>query len=260
MTADGKLDGVCGRYVTSRSAADIAAAFQVGRVESEQLTIDYNVAPTKDVPVVLERPAADGAPTRRVRVLRTARWGLVPGWAQNTAIGLRLINARAETVARKPAYRGAFAARRCLLPADGYYEWRGDRPGRRQPYFVRRRDGDGLAMAGLYELWRDPAQPGGDPSGWLWTCTIITAAAEPDLTELHHRMPVVLEPEQHDAWLDAGSTDPARLHRLLNPAHGRFEAYPVSPAVSDVRANGPHLLDPIKPGVTDRGSTQEPLF
>ncbi len=132
-----------------------------------------------------------------VRELRVVRWGLVPFWAKDTSIGSRLINARAETVATKPAFRRAFARHRCLLPADGFYEWEksGDpKHPRKQPYYIRREDGGVLAFAGLYELWRDKDQPEDDRDSWLWTATIITTRAEDEVGRIHDRMPMVIDP------------------------------------------------------------------
>ena len=160
-----------------------------------------------------------------------------------------MINARMETVAEKPAFRKAFASRRCLVPADGYFEWYAtSQTGPRgkpvkQPFFIRPREGGVLAMAGLYEIWRDHAVADTDPGGWRWTCTIITTTAEDDLGRIHDRMPLMVEPDRWDAWLDP--THPAALD-LLEPAlPGRLEAYPVGPLVNNVRNNGPELIAPL---------------
>ena len=195
------------------------------------------------------------------RELRVVRWGLVPFWAKDPSIGSRLINARAETVASKPAFRRAFSRRRCLLPADGYYEWQRpgeeatDTPGGRgkggtkQPYFIFRRDGGPLAFAGLYELWRDESVPDDHEHAWLWTATIITTSAPDELGKIHERMPMIIEPDRWADWLDPESKDPADLMSLLAPAAaGGLDSYPVSTAVNSVRNNGPHLLERIDPG------------
>lgn len=243
---------MCGRYVSARRRRELLDTFEVERdATQEELPPDYNVAPTKPVYAVLTRDH-DGA---KVRQLRVVRWGLVPSWAANPAIGSRLINARAETVAEKPAFRRAFARRRCLLPADGYYEWytldgdgRAARRPRKQPFFIRPEDGGVLAMAGLYEAWRDPTRPEDDPQAWLVTCAVITTRAQDALGRIHDRMPVIVEPAHWADWLDPARAAPDDLRGLLTlPQPGRLVADPVSTAVNDVRNNGPELLRPLPP-------------
>ncbi|MGH3305320.1 MAG: SOS response-associated peptidase, partial [Streptosporangiaceae bacterium] len=178
---------MCGRYASARKRIELLEEFGVQRdAVTEPLQPDFNVAPTKPVYAVLERPApADGGPADLapadaegagrepvLRELRVMRWGLVPFWAKDPRIGSRMINARVETVAAKPAFRRAFAKRRCLLPADGYYEWQARRDAPKQPVYISPRDGRSLAFAGLYELWRDPAVTSEDPAAWRWTATI----------------------------------------------------------------------------------------
>jgi putative SOS response-associated peptidase YedK len=258
---------MCGRYASSRRPEDLVEEFEVEEtVLPAPLAPDYNVAPTKEVYAVLERPAKQDRP--RQRQLRALTWGLVPSWAKDPSIGNRMINARLETAAEKPAFRRAFAARRCLLPADGYYEWyspgRGadDRPDeesgstrgrdkpRKQPFFIRPGDGSVLVMAGLYEIWRDPRRAEDDPDRFRWTCTVLTTRAEDGLGRIHDRMPLLVDPAGYAAWLDPGGAaaadDPAALRELLVPAApGRLEAYPVSTSVNDVRNNGPDLVVPV---------------
>ena len=251
---------MCGRYASSRRPDDLVEEFDVVETVVEQaLAPDYNVAPTKEVYAVLERtpsargagPEAGGAEDEPHRQLRVLRWGLVPSWAKDPSIGNRMINARMETVAEKPAFRRAFASRRCLLPADGYYEWyetqeltAKGKP-RKQPYFIHPRDGGSLAMAGLYELWRDPTRDEDDPHRWLWTCTVITTDAADDLGRIHDRMPLMVEPERWSTWLDPRSSEDDLLGLLVPAAPGRLEAHPVSAAVGNVRNNGPELLEPL---------------
>src|SRR5579859_7107600 len=183
-----------------------------------------------------------------MRELRTVRWGLVPSWAKDVSIGSRMINARAETVSEKPSFRSAFAKRRCLLPADGYYEWQpppAGTKGPKQPYFICRRDHGPLAFAGLYELWRDRSIEGDDPAAWLWTATVITTSAPDELGEIHDRMPMVIDPASWADWLDPVNADAADLAALLSPAAASgLISYPVSPAVNSVRNNGPELIEP----------------
>jgi putative SOS response-associated peptidase YedK len=185
-----------------------------------------------------------------VRELRVVRWGLVPFWAKDISIGSRLINARAETVATKPAFRRAFARHRCLLPADGFYEWEksGDqKKGAKQPYYIRREDGGVLAFAGLYELWRDKDRPDDDPDSWLWTATIITTRAEDEVGRIHDRMPMVIEPARWADWLDPTATSAEALHGLMTPAASvHLTTYPVSTEVNSVRHNGPGLIEPME--------------
>ncbi|MFE2378004.1 SOS response-associated peptidase [Streptomyces sp. NPDC059398] len=182
---------MCGRFAASRGPEDLAEVFGVEKGDpAEPVAPDWNVAPTKTVQVVLERPLKDAASRRPVRQLRNLKWGLVPSWAKSPEGAARMINARAETVQEKPSFRRAFAARRCLVPADGYYEWMTEQDERRlevegkkkrtrkQPYFVTPADGSVMAFAGLYEFWRDPALPGDHPQAWWATCAILTTEAE----------------------------------------------------------------------------------
>ena len=246
---------MCGRYASSRKPEDLVEEFDV--VESRvtaPLEADFNVAPTKEVYAVVERPPsrrADEAARPPQRQLRVLRWGLVPSWAKDAAIGNRMINARMETVADKPAFRRAFAARRCLLPADGYYEWyptqeltAAGKP-RKQPFFIRPKDSGTLAMAGLYEIWRDPARGDDDPERFRWTCTVLTTEAEDAVGHLHDRMPLLVEPERWGDWLDPTASGPDLLDLLVPAAPGRLEAYPVSTRVGNVRNNGPELVEPL---------------
>jgi len=246
---------MCGRYASSRRPDDLAEEFEVdGPRPDEPLAADFNVAPTKPVYAVLERQARDetGERTDEVaRQLRVLTWGLVPSWAKDPAIGSRMINARMETVAEKPAFRRAFASRRCLLPADGYYEWyptqaltAKGKPAK-QPFFIRPRDGGVLAMAGLYEIWRDPDRAEDDPDRFRWTCTVITTDAPDDLGRIHDRMPLMVDPARWDRWLSP-TTDAGAVLDLLEPAApGRLEAYPVSSRVGNVRNNDAALVEPL---------------
>lgn len=247
---------MCGRYATSRSADDLADEFEVEpTVPRPDVSSDFNVAPTKNVPAVVARPprGEDAEPQRQLRLLK---WGLVPSWAKDPSIGNKLINARVETVAQKPSFRRAFAVRRALVPADGYYEWyptqRTNAKGKpvKQPFFIRPRDGGILAMAGLYEIWRDDSQDGDE--AWLWTCTVLTTSAEDSLGQIHDRMPLLVERDEYADWLDPRLSDSERLRELLVPAApGRLEAYPVSTEVNNVRNNGPALVEPIDPEPQD---------
>ena len=244
---------MCGRYASSRKPEDLVEEFEIDKVEvAETLVPDYNVAPTKQVYAVVQRPhSSEDKAGPSERQLRTLKWGLVPFWAKDPSIGNRMINARMETVHEKPAFRRAFASRRCLLPADGYYEWyateQRTKAGKpvKQPFFIHPADGGVLAMAGLYEIWRDPTREDDDPARFSWTCTVLTTTAEDAVGHIHDRMPLLVEPERRAEWLDA-SVDVDRARGLLVPAApGRLEAYPVSTAVNNVRNNGAELLEAL---------------
>ena len=244
---------MCGRYASSRKPEDLVEEFEVvdNRL-AQPIEADYNVAPTKEVYAVMERKPSRDSDEEPQRQLRALTWGLVPSWAKDASIGSRMINARMETVAEKPAYKRAFAGRRCLLPADGYFEWyatsevaASGKP-RKQPFFIRPADGGVLAMAGLYEIWRDPAREEEDPDRFRWTCTVLTTQAEDSLGHIHDRMPLMVERDRWAAWLDPAAAGKDDLLGLLVPAApGRLEAYPVSTLVSNVRNNGPELVEPI---------------
>jgi len=282
---------MCGRYASARKRIELLEEFAVERDRvTEPLEPDYNVAPTKPVYAVLTRrprgtgeqdddgdaggraaggqaagEAAGDRAAGEARELRVVRWGLVPFWAKDRSIGSRMINARAETVSVKPAFRSAFARRRCLLPADGYYEWYrpgGDAKAAKQPYYICRRDGGPLAFAGLYELWRDRAVPDDHPDAWLWTATIITTSAPDELGRIHDRMPMVIRPDLWADWLDPGNNNTGDVRGLLAPAiSGELISYPVSTAVNSVRNNGPGLIEPAEPepaGSGSAGSQGEP--
>jgi len=240
---------MCGRFVTASSPALIADRFAVDEVDATVTPDpepDYNVSPRRNVLAVREREGQ--------RVLSRLRWGLVPSWAKEVKIGDRMINARAETVASKPAYRRAFANKRCLIPADGFYEWKagtaagGDKKPRKQPYFIHRKDGEPLAFAGLWEVWKVPDDRpdnekdlGGD-DGWLRSCVIVTTTANELMAPIHNRMPVILPESAWERWLDPDEHDVDTLAELLVPADDALlEAYPVSTEVNNARNNGPEL-------------------
>jgi putative SOS response-associated peptidase YedK len=180
------------------------------------------------------------------RVLDRYRWGLVPSWSKDPAIGNRLFNARAETVAEKPSFRSAFAKRPCVIPVDGFYEW-DHRAGRaKQPNYFTRTDGQPLLLAGLYESWRDPAAPSDTRS--LSTCTIITTAPSVDMDEIHDRMPVVLDADDVATWINVSDHSPDERALLLRPApRGTLGHVGVDSAVGSVKNDGPELIAPVEP-------------
>jgi putative SOS response-associated peptidase YedK len=228
----GSVVGMCGRYATTRSATDLTALFEADD-ETDGLAADYNVAPTDPVPVVRR--------TRRQErsVLSVARWGLVPSWAKDATGAACMINARVETVATARAYATSFASRRCIVPADGWYEWVRHTPKRRQPYFMTRRDGGPVAFAGLWSVW-------GEGDRRLLTCTVLTTAAVGDFTRVHDRMPLLLTPDRWRPWLDADAT---AAQALLSPPAEEYlaglEIRPVGAAVGDVRNDGPRLVERV---------------
>jgi putative SOS response-associated peptidase YedK len=237
---------MCGRYVNVASSADLTEEFDVEEVVGEDPGPSWNVAPTDPVRVIVERPPREAeTPAATTRQIRTVSWGLVPNWSKDRKGGAKMINARIETVTSKPAFKTAAARRRCLIPALGYYEWRKTDHGK-VPYFLHEPDGHLLAMAGLYELWRDPEKDKEDPDRWLWTCTIITQQATDLLGVIHDRNPVVVPPDLRAAWLDCSSDDAATAQRVLDQLpEARLDPYVVGAAVGNVRNNGPELIEPV---------------
>jgi putative SOS response-associated peptidase YedK len=236
---------VCGRYAASRKPEDLVVEFEAVRAEGQPpLPADYNVAPTKDVYVVRHKKERDdgGRPTGEGhRELRAVRWGLVPSWAKDASVGNRLLNARVESLTEKPAFRAAARSRRCLVPADGWYEWakKLDSPAK-QPYYITPRDGSGLAFAGLWEVW-------GRGEDRLYTCTVVTAPAVGALQEIHQRMPLVLPRDRWADWLDPARDDVEALTAPTPPdVVEALELRPVGTAVNNVRNNGPQLEERVE--------------
>jgi putative SOS response-associated peptidase YedK len=230
---------MCGRFVSSSPPDELAKYFDVEAVAEAVLEPSFNVAPSQDVYVVVE--------TGGVRRLDTFRWGLVPFWAKDPSTGNKMINARAETVAEKNAYKHAFKKRRCIIPVDGFYEWK-KVPGQKakQPYFIHRADGEPMAFAGLWEIWRpaDDVERTSDP---LRSCTIITGQPNEKVADIHDRMPVMLPPGAWAEWLDPENDDVDTLGKLLVPAPASLIALqPVSRAVNNVREKGPELIEPVE--------------
>jgi putative SOS response-associated peptidase YedK len=257
---------MCGRYSSIKAPADLANEFRAVDATDGAKVADFNVAPTKQVVAVVERHPRDEEgtpdPERVERTLRMVRWGLVPSWSKDPSGGARMINARSESAASKPAFRRALKSRRCILPADGWYEWQRGSPGsgstqRKQPYYTHYRDDGSIALAGLWEYWKPKDDPDGHdltsqyPDGLVTACVLTTEAVGP-LAQVHDRMPLVLPASAWEAWLDPDRMpDDEAVAALLRPPSpelvAMMELRPVSPQVNNVRNNGPELIDAIRP-------------
>ncbi len=223
---------MCGRFSQGTPADILAQLFQLADIPS--WTPRYNISPTQLVPTVVvtsEHPS---------RQFRAWRWGLIPSWAKDPSIGSRMINAQAETASTNPAFRAAFRRRRCLMLADGFYEWQ--QLGRRkQPFHVRMRDGTPFAFAGLWEHWKGPDGAAID------SCTLLTTEPNDLIRTFHHRMPVILDPKEYDLWLDPGIQEPQRLQPLLRPYSSEvLAAYPVSTRVNNPANDTPDCIQPLE--------------
>ncbi len=217
---------MCGRYSVTTPLEAMRQSFDF--IGGLNLAPRYNIAPTQDVPVI--RGGADG------RELATMRWGLVPSWAKDLSIGARMINARIETVKEKPSFRAAFRRRRCLIPADGFYEWK-TIAGAKQPFRIGFKDNRPFVFAGLWETWSDP---GGDE---IRTCTILTTEASEKLRPIHHRMPVILQPDLFEPWLDPASSFDGDVAPPFDDED--LHAYPVSKAVNKPANDGPECFEEV---------------
>ena len=239
---------MCGRFVSTQSP-DAIADFFGASFEGEALPPNYNVAPTTDVYGVVD--AVDG-----VRRVEPFHWGLVPVWAKDTKISSKMINARAETIAEKPAFKSLLKKHRLIVPMDGFYEWMAAVEGApltkagkpmKTPMFIHRVDGEPVAVAGLWATWRDKEL--GPDAPWLHSCTLITTSANGTMSPVHDRMPVILPASVWDAWLDPTNQDIEQLRSLLVPAADDIlTMHPVSTAVNNVRNKGSELTLPVEPG------------
>jgi putative SOS response-associated peptidase YedK len=242
---------MCGRFVSASPPDELARYFAVDKLGESVLEPKYNVAPTDSVYGIFEKD--------HERRLETFHWGLVPYWAKDVGVGNRMINARVETLTSSNAFKGAFERRRCIVPGDGFYEWR-KVEGRRkkQPVYIRRRDGEPLAMAGLWEAWRGPEHDE-DP---LFSCTIVTGEPNELVEPIHDRMPVILPVETWEEWLDRDNRDVDALQRLLRPIPAdRLEAWNVGTDVNTVTNDGPELIEPVDPSAENgTEATELPLF
>lgn len=237
---------MCGRYAATKDPATLAAEFDaLDDLDDHAPATDYNVAPTKDVVAVVQRHPRDDDgepdPSTTVRSLRVMRWGLIPAWAKDRSVGARMINARSETAATTSAFRTSVAKRRCLVPADGWFEWKRDGKAK-QPFFMTNPDGHSLAMAGLWTVWRDPNVEDAPP---VVSAAVLTTAAIGQLADVHDRMPKLMTPDLWASWLDPDVDDVTEL--LATPPSlelvESLELRPVSSKVNNVRNNGPELLE-----------------
>lgn len=224
---------MCGRFVGFRNFEQLKQYFPIDEAKCEAV-VNYNVAPTQQILAIAR---LDGS-----NVLDKYHWGLVPFWAKDTTIGYKMINARSETIATKPSFREAFKKRRCLILADGFYEWKGKK-GDKQPMFITLPDESPFAFAGLWEIWHDKQSPDSD----YRSCTIITRDAEGAVKDLHHRMPVILHPDGYESWLDPDNSDRDSLNNILQTkAVTDLIYHPVTKQVNLVRNNDPSNLKPIQ--------------
>jgi putative SOS response-associated peptidase YedK len=242
------MEAMCGRYSQAKDPATLAEEFDaLDATDGAWPGPEHNVAPTTTVLAVVDRHPRDAAgkadPQRLERSLRAMRWGLVPGWADDPKVGNRMINARADSLTSKPAFRRAAKGRRCLLPADGWFEWQRDGPGgRKVPYFITLPGGRSIAFAGLWETWRPKDAPQGTSP--LISTTVVTVDAAGPLTAIHHRMPLVLPAERWQAWLDPDNDDPTGLLEPPPPELlTSLELRQVSTKVNNVANHGPELLE-----------------
>ena len=280
---------MCGRYAQSRNVHQLQLAFGLPEQAAEEaaprswppleeLDPDYNISPGRPVQAVFGPPpqGTDGGESGP-RSLHTLRWGLIPSWAKDRNIGYRMINARGETVADKPAFRSAFRHRRCLLPADAYYEWQllnKDGTARastspatdpqhrkrkakatKKPFSIHYEGDEPLALAGIFERWRDPEVDEDDPAAWVWSCAVITTEAAPELAHIHERMPIVVPADGWASWLDPASEADELFHLMNLTPVDRFAVDEVSMDVNSIKNNRADLLEPISSAGGDASDT-----
>lgn len=238
---------MCGRYTMHHEADELIERFQIAEIR-DQIQGSFNFAPSQQVPVVTAH--------ENHRVLETMRWGLIPSWAKDAKIGYKMINARCEGIETKPAYRSAIKYRRCLIPVDGFYEWRKEEGDKTKiPFYIGVEGEEIFAFAGLWEEWKSP-----DSDEPLQSCTIITCEPNEQMTEIHNRMPVILDPESESKWLDM-SVSVSDALPLLHPYENHLKMYPVSTAVNSPGNNGDKLVEPVNyPLKNDAESDQMTLL
>jgi putative SOS response-associated peptidase YedK len=226
---------MCGRFARYCLSRELERFFNAHPATFE-LQPNYNVAPTQEIPVIVIHEDK--------RHIKKRRWGLVPFWAKDISIGSRMINARVETVTTKPAFRAALKQSRCLIPANGFYEWQG-KSGNKQPFYFHLPSDEPFAFAGLYEVWRGKEEL--PETGPYKSCTIITTYASDSVKDVHNRMPLILKPEAYDEWLDPDNKEPAKIEELLRSKYMKeLKRYPVSKRVNWVENNSKECMEPLK--------------
>jgi putative SOS response-associated peptidase YedK len=225
---------MCGRFTNKAKPKEIEKEFKIGKLNQKIFEPRYNIAPTQNIPVVLEANSE--------RIIETLRWGLIPSWAKDESIGSKLINARSETLAEKPSFKNAFRSHRCIIPASGFFEWQKSAKGAKQPFYFYLKDKDVFGFAGLYEEWLDR-----DSGEQIETFTIITTEANEVLKSVHDRMPVILKPKDYDQWLDAKEKDTNKLQKLLvsYPAK-EIDSYKVSKDVNSPSNDSSELIENLE--------------
>ncbi len=226
---------MCGRFARYSLTRELERYFHA-HPPSFEIQPSYNVAPAQEIPVIIQHEDS--------RHIKKHHWGLVPFWAKDISIGSRMINARVENVTSKPAFRAALKLRRCLIPADGFYEWKGQ-SGSKQPYYFHLPSGEPFAFAGLYEVWEGKEAP--PEAGPYKSCTIITTEASDSVKDIHNRMPLILKPEAYVEWLDAKNTDSGKIEKLLKTSCvTELKRYPVSKLVNRVENNSKACVEPLR--------------
>ena len=244
---------MCGRFVVARSVGELLTIFEADEVIGDVPGISYNVAPTQNIAIIVDRAfekAEDGSPIGELsREIHAARWGLVPRWAKGPSEGAPLINGRIETLLEKPSFKESVIRRRCVIPASGYYEWQVLADGSKQPFYINAGEDGMLALAGLYEWWLDPTKAKDDPSRWLLSATTLTKHTAPELAHIHDRNPVLLSAETFDAWIDPHIEGDADLLAAMAEGSDQVASealfHKVSTDVGKVRINEPGLILPI---------------
>lgn len=241
---------MCGRFVVARTVGEIQTIFEVDEIIGDVPGISYNVAPTQQIVMIVDRSFEkdeNGAPLGELsREIHSARWGLVPRWSKGPAEGAPLINGRIESLLEKPSFKDSMVRRRCVIPASGYYEWQVAADGTKQPFYINAGTDGMFALAGLYEWWADPSKAAGDPTRWLLSATTLTKASCPDLAHIHDRNPVLLSADTFDAWLDPHIEGDQDLLDAIaidsDLVAGEAEFFAVGAEVGQVRNNSESLI------------------
>jgi putative SOS response-associated peptidase YedK len=241
---------MCGRFVVARTVGEIQTIFEVDEIIGDVPGISYNVAPTQQIAMIVDRSFEkdeNGAPLGELsREIHSARWGLVPRWSKGPAEGAPLINGRIESLLEKPSFKDSVVRRRCVIPASGYYEWQVAADGAKQPFYINAGTDGMFALAGLYEWWADPSKAAGDPTRWLLSATTLTKASCPDLAHIHDRNPVLLSADTFDAWLDPHIEGDQDLLDAIaidsDLVAGEAEFFAVGAEVGQVRNNSESLI------------------